>query len=122
MYIEINKKLVKEKRIKMEPMNISFEVFNADRTKNGEVIKYTLLEVEINRYTERIDVAVTDLNGTDIFLGYDWLVKHNPKVNWKTGTRQFTRYSRTYRIHHQDILFTLKTRRLQPTDNQNKEQ
>ena len=33
----INKQLVKEERIKTEPMERSFEVFNADGTKNGEV-------------------------------------------------------------------------------------
>jgi len=25
-----------------------------------------------------------DLNGIDMFLGYDWLVKHNSEVNWNT--------------------------------------
>jgi len=45
-----------------------------------------LLEVEINRYKEQIDAAVTDLNGMDMFLGYNWLVKHNLEVNWNTGT------------------------------------
>ena len=61
-------------------MDRLFEIFNADRTKNREVTQYTLLEVEINRHKEDIDVAATDLNGIDIFLGYDWLVKHNPEV------------------------------------------
>jgi len=70
----------------MEPMNRSFEVFNADRTKNGEVTQFTLLEVEINGHKEQINAVVTDLNGTDMFLGYDWLVKHNPEVNWSKGT------------------------------------
>jgi len=45
-----------------------------------------LLEVEINGYKEQIDAAVTDLNGMDMFLGYNWLVKHNLEVNWNTGT------------------------------------
>jgi len=36
-YTGINKQLVKKEKIKMEPMNRSFEVFNTDRTKNGEV-------------------------------------------------------------------------------------
>ena len=67
-------------------MNRSFEVFNADRTKNGEVTQFTLLEVEINGHKEQINAVVTDLNGTDMFLGYDWLVKHNPEVNWSKGT------------------------------------
>jgi len=31
---------------------------------------------------EKIDIVVTDLNNIDIFLGYNWLVKYNPEVNW----------------------------------------
>jgi len=34
----------------MEPMDRSFEVFNADGTKNGEVMRFTLLE---NQQTNR---------------------------------------------------------------------
>ena len=30
-----------------------------------------LLEIEINRYKEWIDIAVIDLNGMDMFLEYD---------------------------------------------------
>jgi len=37
--------------------------------------------VEINGHKEQIDAVVMDLNGTDMFLGYDWLVKHNPEVD-----------------------------------------
>lgn len=62
---------MKKEQIKMELLNRSFEVFNADRTKNEEVTRFVLLEWEINRHTERIDIAVIDLNNTDIFLGYN---------------------------------------------------
>jgi len=70
----------------MELLNRSFEVFNTDRTKNEEVTRFVLLKWEINRHTERIDIAVIDLNNTDIFLGYNWLVKHNLEVNWNIKT------------------------------------
>ena len=63
-------------------MDRSFEVFNADGTKNGKVTQFTLLEVEIDKHKKQIDTAVTDLNGTNMFLEYDWLVKHNPEVDW----------------------------------------
>jgi len=72
-------------------MNKSFKIFNANKTKNGEVTKFALLEVEINGHKKQIDVAVTDLNGMDMFLEYNWLVKHNPEVNWNTETIWFTR-------------------------------
>ena len=112
-YTGIDEQLVREEKIKTEPMNRFFEIFNADGTKNGEVIKFTLLKVEINRYKEQIDAVVTDLNSTDMFLEYDWLVKHNPEVDWDKGIMKFTRCSRTYKINHQDILFTLRNRRTQ---------
>jgi len=36
-YTEINKQLVKEEKIKIEPIDKSFKVFNIDETKNREV-------------------------------------------------------------------------------------
>ena len=80
-YTGINKQLVKEEKIKTEPMDRSFKVFNIDGMKNGEVTQFALLEVKINRYKEQINAAVIDLNSTDMFLGYNWLVKYNPEVN-----------------------------------------
>ena len=60
-----------------------------------------------------------DLNSTDMFSGYDQLVKHNPEVNWNTRTIWFTRYPRNYRTQHQDIVF--RNRQIQPMGNQDKE-
>ena len=75
-------------------MDRLFEIFNADRTKNREVTQYALLEVEINRHKKNIDAAVTDLNGIDMFLGYNWLVKHNPEVNWNIGKNMVYKMSK----------------------------
>ena len=41
----INEQLVKDKRIQTKLVNFSFEVFNADRTKNGEVTRVMPLEI-----------------------------------------------------------------------------
>ena len=108
-YMEIDEQLVKEKRIQMKPINFSFKVFNTDGTKNGEVIKVAPLEIEINGHKERLEAVVTDLNGMDMFLGYDQLVKHNPEVNQKNGTIKFTRCPGSCIMKHKDIRF--KTRR-----------
>jgi len=70
-YTGINKQLVKDKRIQTRPINFSFEVFNADGIKNGEVTKVALLEIEINGHKEQLEAAVIDLNGMDMFLGHD---------------------------------------------------
>ena len=81
IYTEIDEQLVKDKKIQTKPINFSFEVFNADRTKNREVTRVVPLEIRINGHKEQLEAAVTDLDGTDMFLGHDWLVKHNPEVN-----------------------------------------
>ena len=121
-HTEIDKQLVKEERIKIEPMERSFKVFNADGMKNSEVIRFAPLEMEINRHKEQINVAVMDLNDTDMFLGYNWLVKHNPEVDWNKKTMWFIKYPRTCRIKHQDIPFTPRYQRIQTTDNSDKGQ
>jgi len=59
----------------------AFQVFNADRTKNGEVIRMASLEIKINEYKKQLEAAVMDLNRTDMFLEHNWLVKYNPEVN-----------------------------------------
>ena len=85
-----------------------------DGTKNREVTKVASLEIKINSYKKQLEVAITDLNGTNMFLGHDWLVKHNPEVNWKNGIIKFTRCLENCKIKYQDIEF--KTRRTQATE------
>ena len=46
-----------------------------------------------------------------MFLGHNWLVKHNSEINWKNGTIKFTRCPGSCKMKHQDIEF--KTRRTQ---------
>ena len=104
-YIEINKQLVKDKRIQMKPVDFSFKIFNTDGTKNRKVTKMAPLEIKINGYKEQIDTVVIDLNRMDMFLEHNWLVKHNLEVNWKEDKIQFIRYPKLCRIKYQDIRF-----------------
>jgi len=99
----IDEQLVKDKRIQTRPINFSFEVFNADGTKNGEITKVAPLEVKINGHKETLEAAVMDLDGMDMFLGHDWLVKHNLEVNWKNGVIKFTRCPGDCTMKHEDI-------------------
>jgi len=99
----IDEQLVKNKRIQTKLINFSFEVFNADGTKNREVTKVAPLEIKINRHKKILEAAVMDLDGMDMFLGHDWLVKHNPEVNWKNSTIKFTRCLGNCTMKHEDI-------------------
>ena len=101
----IDEQLVKDKRIQTKKIDFSFKVFNTDGMKNGEVTKVAPLEIKINGHKETLEAAVTDLDGTDMFLGHDWLVKHNLEVNWKNGTIKFTRCPENCTMTHKDIQF-----------------
>ena len=50
-----------------------------------------------------------------MFLGHDWLVKHNLKVNWKNRTIQFIICLESCKMKYQNIEF--KTRRVQAIEN-----
>jgi len=118
----IDKQLVKNKRIQTKPINFSFEVFNADGTKNREVTRVVPLEIKVNSYKKQLEVAVTNLNKTDMFLGHDWLVKHNSEVNWENGTIKFTRCPGSCTMKHKDIRFkTRKTKAMEITEQNNGE-
>ena len=45
-YTRIDEQLVKNKRIQARLINFSFEVFNTDKTKNGEITKVAPLEIK----------------------------------------------------------------------------
>ena len=104
---------LKTREYKPNQSTFYLKYINIDGTKNKDVTKVASLEVKINGHKKYIKVAVTDLNRTDMFLEHNWLVKHNPEVNWKEGKIQFTRCLCSCQIKHQDIEF--KTRRIQVT-------
>jgi len=87
--------------------------------KNGEVTKVVSLEIEINSHKEQLEAVVMDSNRTNIFLGHDWLVKHNPEVNWKNGMIKFTRCPESCTMKHQDIRFETKRTHAMKTMTQN---
>ena len=118
----IDEQLVKNKRIQIKSINFSFKVFNTDRMRNEEVIRVAPLEIKINGHKEQLEAAVTDLNRMDMFLGHDWLVKHNPEVNWKNGTIKFMRCPESCTMNHEDIRFKIKrTKAIEIMEQDNRE-
>jgi len=62
--------------------------YNADGTtnKNGSVIEVVRMNMTISDYQELIQLSVTNLGNHDLFLGYDWLQKHNLSIDWRDST------------------------------------
>ena len=78
------------------------------------------LEIKINSHKQQLEAAVMDLDRIDMFLGHDWLVKHNTEVNWKNGTIRFTKYLGNCAMKHKDIRFkTRRTKAMETTEQNN---
>ena len=79
----IDSGFVKNNRIKTYPFKNPFLVFNTDSTSNnrGLLKDYVELELSVKEHSEIICLTVTTLTFSNIFLGYDWLTKHNPEID-----------------------------------------
>ena len=76
------------------------KVSNADGSDNegGLIMDYVELDMAIGGHQESICLAVTTLALSNVFLGHDWLSKHNPEIDWKTGAIDFTRCPDTCQV------------------------
>ncbi len=84
----INQAYVKEHNLNMKKALIPIPVYNANGTCNqgGDITEFVELSMTIGEHCERIDLAVTNLGKKDIYLGHNWLKRHNPSVNWERST------------------------------------
>ena len=64
-------------------MPLTIPVYNIDSTfnKNRSIKEFATLQLVINDHYKRIDLAVTELRDTDLFLGHNWLKIHNPSID-----------------------------------------
>ena len=61
---------------------------NVDGTlnKKGTIKHYVNLDLDIFRQKQTMHLLVTVLGKQKMILGFPWLQKHNPIINWQTGT------------------------------------
>ena len=66
-------------------MPIPIPVYNADRTQNqaGPIIEIAELVLAIGDYQKHIQLAVTNLGNTDLFISYEQLRFYNPNIDWE---------------------------------------
>ena len=89
----VHQRFVDKHRLNVKPLARPIPVFNADGTpnKDGPITGFVSLQVKIGEHVERIDFGVTNLGRGEIFLGFDWLSKHNPSIDWVGRTIKFDR-------------------------------
>ena len=84
----ISQKFVKENNLDTIRLPFLITCYNIDGTtnKNGSVMEVTRMNMTIGDHQELIQLLVTNLGNHDLFLGYNWLQKHNPSINWRDSS------------------------------------
>ena len=84
------------------PLKTPIRVFNVDGSRNsaGDITHTTTIFMEYLGHREELTAEVTNLGKNSLILGYTWLQKHNPTIDWQTGVIKFTRCPRSCLMLH----------------------
>ena len=87
----ISQELVDRMKLNTIKLPRAITAVNADGSINGKITDLVHLEMKIQDHEEILEFAVTNLGKQDIFLGHDWLLHHNPTIDWTSGKIEFNR-------------------------------
>ena len=89
----IDQGYVKKHNLPIGQLDEPLRAYLSDGTesKAGLITDYVDLQMVIGQHSEKVQFLVLDLARTNIFLGYDWLKKHNPEIDWVKQEIGFTR-------------------------------
>lgn len=89
----MDRKFAMINKLPIEPMPRALPVYNADGTKNraGSITETVTVLMRYQHYTEKVRFFVTSTNKSPIIIGHNWLVKHNPEIDWRTDEVVLTR-------------------------------
>ncbi|EGO04762.1 hypothetical protein SERLA73DRAFT_28151, partial [Serpula lacrymans var. lacrymans S7.3] len=68
-------------------LDVSIPVYNIDSMLNaGGYIthKCSFVVVEYQGHRERVTTEATQLGEINLIVGWTWLLKHDPEINWQT--------------------------------------
>lgn len=82
----VNKEFVETHQIATSKMTMPIPALNADGTANsaGMITEYCKVRMTLKDHEEHLELPVVNLGQDNMFLGFDWLVKHKPEIDWKT--------------------------------------
>jgi hypothetical protein len=84
---------VRENKISTKRLERARPVYNADGSPNeaGAISEVAEMIIRYGDHTERATFHVTGLGNKNIIVGFPWLSRHNPEINWVRGTVEMTR-------------------------------
>jgi hypothetical protein len=82
----INIEWVQLNNVPTHPLTNLISVYDVDSTANkaGMIVEIADLIPCYDSHLEHTQFTVTHLGKQSMILGYNWLRKHNPEINWQT--------------------------------------
>ena len=89
----IDSEYVAENKIPIHRLSHPIPVFNVDGTPNeaGSIREVADVILSYKGHSERVVFAVTSLGKQKLILGFSWLQRHNPEINWETREVKMSR-------------------------------
>lgn len=89
----IDKSFVERNHLVTNKLATPYVVKNADGTLNvsGDIKEYVRAYLQIGTHKTVQYLYVTQLGDKDMMIGYSYLHKHNPEIDWQSGEWMFTR-------------------------------
>ena len=89
----IDRAYAKAEGFELKELDVHIVAHNADGTENnqGKITHYVELRMGVGDHWEKQRFLVTGLGKARVFIGYDWLLKHNPEIDWRTQKIRFSR-------------------------------
>ena len=93
----IDKAVADRLGLTLEALANPIRIFNVDGSRNsaGDVTHAVNITVDFLGHREELRAEVTNLRKDSLILGYTWLRKHNPSIDWEKGTVKFHRCPRS---------------------------
>ena len=104
----IDRTYVKANRLPTWTLSSPIPVQNVDGTLNeaSSVTEVVELVLRYQNHLEHAFFVVTGLGNQKVIMGYSWLQKHNPDINWATGEVKMSRCSSSCCSSCQDEIHT----------------
>ena len=79
--------------ISMTELEYPILVYNVDGSRNsvGSITHKATLIMIHKGHREKVTFEICDLGKVNLIIGYTWLKKHNPEIDWNTREIEFTR-------------------------------
>jgi hypothetical protein len=80
----VSEEFVKEHQLQTENLPHLVPVYNVDGTSNkaGPIRCTMCIQIRMLDHIEIITLVVTNTSRFGVIIGFDWLWKHNPTINW----------------------------------------